>query len=117
TLDALRWGDLAAGTKLAMEDALFPRRDMPEKPEAPASAEPAPAPAKKPAAKKEAAPADGAIAFDDFLKVELRVGTVIAAEAIEGADKLLRLQVDLGTERRQIVAGIAKHFAPDALVG
>jgi methionyl-tRNA synthetase len=57
------------------------------------------------------------IAFDDFAKIELRVGTIIAAEKVEKADKLLKLEVDLGTEKRVIVSGIAQHFDPVAIVG
>jgi methionyl-tRNA synthetase len=57
------------------------------------------------------------IDIDQFLKVELRVAKVVTAEKIAGADKLLRLQVDLGTEQRQIVAGIALKYAPEQLVG
>ncbi len=57
------------------------------------------------------------ITIDDFLKVELRVGTVLTAEKVEKADKLLRLTVDIGTEVRQIVAGIAKAYAPETLIG
>jgi len=65
----------------------------------------------------DAAPAVAQITIDDFAKVELRVGTVLTAEKVEKADKLLRLTVDIGTEVRQIVAGIAKAYAPEALVG
>ena len=62
--------------------------------------------------------ADGnKISIDDFLKVELRVGEVKVAEKVKGADKLLRLEVDIGTEVRQIVAGIAKAYDPEKLVG
>ena len=57
------------------------------------------------------------ITFEDFLKVDLRVATVLTCEAIPKADKLLKLQVDLGYEQRQVVAGIAKHYSPDDLVG
>lgn len=57
------------------------------------------------------------ITIDDFLKVDLRVATVIACEAIPKADKLLKLQVDLGYEQRQVVSGIAKHYSPEELVG
>jgi methionyl-tRNA synthetase len=57
------------------------------------------------------------ITIDDFLKVELRVGTVLTAEKVAKADKLLRLTVDIGTEVRQIVAGIAKAYAPETLIG
>ena len=60
---------------------------------------------------------DGKITIDDFVKVELRVGQVKVAEKVKGADKLLRLEVDLGTEVRQIVAGIAEAYAPETLVG
>ena len=63
---------------------------------------------------KPAAPVpDGKITIDDFAKVELRVGQVKAAEKVKGADKLLRLEVDLGTEVRQVVAGIAEAYAPE----
>ena len=57
------------------------------------------------------------ITIDDFAKVELRVGQVRVAEKVKGADKLLRLEVDLGTEVRQIVAGIAKAYDPEKLIG
>ena len=61
--------------------------------------------------------ADNKISIDDFLKVELRVGEVKVAEKVKGADKLLRMEVDIGTEVRQIVAGIAKAYDPEKLVG
>lgn len=57
------------------------------------------------------------IQFDDFAKIDLRVGTIVAAEKVEKADKLLKLQVDLGFETRIIVSGIALHFDPAAIVG
>src|SRR5262249_56535333 len=57
------------------------------------------------------------ITVDDFAKVDLRVGQIKVAEKVKGADKLLRLEVDLGTETRQIVAGIAKAYAPEKLIG
>ena len=63
------------------------------------------------------APASNTITIDDFAKVELRVGQVKVAEKVKGADKLLRLEVDLGTEVRQIVAGIAKAYDPEKLIG
>lgn len=69
------------------------------------------APAVAPAAK------DGKITIDDFLKVELRVGVVKVAEKVKGADKLLRLEVDIGTEVRQLVAGIALAYQPETLIG
>jgi methionyl-tRNA synthetase len=57
------------------------------------------------------------IQFDDFAKIDLRVGTIIAAEKVDKADKLLKLEVDLGSEKRTIVSGIALHFNPDSLIG
>jgi len=57
------------------------------------------------------------ITIDEFAKVDLRVVKVLAAEKVEKADKLLKLKVDLGTEQREIVSGIAKHYAPEELVG
>jgi methionyl-tRNA synthetase len=66
---------------------------------------------------KAAATPDGKITIDDFTKVELRVGVVKLAEKVKGADKLLRLEVDIGTEVRQVVAGIAEAYAPESLVG
>jgi len=60
---------------------------------------------------------DGKISIDDFAKVELRVALVKTAERVKGADKLLRLEVDLGTEVRQLVAGIAEAYEPEALIG
>lgn len=57
------------------------------------------------------------INFDDFKKVEMKVAKVIAAERVEGSEKLLKLRVDLGGEERQIVAGIGKAYAPENLLG
>jgi methionyl-tRNA synthetase len=57
------------------------------------------------------------ITYDDFAKLDLRVGTVVAAEKVQKADKLLKLEIDLGFEKRTIVSGIALHFAPENLVG
>jgi methionyl-tRNA synthetase len=60
---------------------------------------------------------EGLISIDDFAKIDLRVAEITAAEKVEGADKLLKLQVNIGTENRQIVAGIAKFYDPATLVG
>ena len=57
------------------------------------------------------------IVFDDFAKIDLRIGTILSAEKVEKADKLLKLEVDLGFEKRTIVSGIALHFAPEEIVG
>src|SRR5690606_12843776 len=57
------------------------------------------------------------ITIDDFSKVELKVAEVIGAEPVQGADRLLKIQLDLGYEKRQVVSGIAKFYTPDELVG
>ncbi|MCY7421467.1 MAG: methionine--tRNA ligase subunit beta [Chitinophagaceae bacterium] len=57
------------------------------------------------------------IVFDDFAKIDLKIGTIVSAEKVEKADKLLKLQIDLGFETRTIVSGIALHFTPAEIVG
>jgi methionyl-tRNA synthetase len=57
------------------------------------------------------------ISIDDFAKVELRVAQILVAERVPKADKLLRLEIDLGYEKRQILAGIAQHYEPEKLIG
>jgi len=138
-LSTLKWGQLQLGTKLGKVEPVFPRADksaiermqnMEEQARpaaiAPASATQAqpqakPAVATPPAATQAVAPAsalpDGKIGIDDFSKVEMRVGQVKVAEKVKGADKLLRLEVDLGNEIRQVVAGIAEAYAPETLIG
>jgi len=59
---------------------------------------------------------DARISIDDFAKVELRVGQVLEAEKVKGSRKLVRLQVDIGSETRQVVAGIAEAYEPEALI-
>ena len=81
-----------------------------------ASAPPATTP--QPAAITAPAPAEsGKISIDDFAKIELRVGLVKVAERVPKADKLLRLEIDIGTEVRQVLAGIAEAYAPETLIG
>jgi methionyl-tRNA synthetase/methionyl-tRNA synthetase C-terminal region/beta chain len=70
-----------------------------------------------PEAKKETADDENEITIDDFMKVDLRVAEVIQAERVEKADKLLKLQLDLGSEKRQVVSGIAKYYQPEQLIG
>ena len=65
----------------------------------------------------EATPAKAEIQFEDFAKIDLKVGTITAAEKVAKADKLLKLEIDLGSETRTIVSGIALHFDPLAIVG
>jgi methionyl-tRNA synthetase len=71
-----------------------------------------------PAAAAAPAAATGTtIQYDDFAKVELRVGTILEAKPAPKGDRLLVLQVDLGSERRQILAGIRQHYPPEVLIG
>lgn len=124
-----KWGLLPAGIKVESAEPIFPRIDMEEyfaakgvietdktaKKEEKNEAKKAKKAAKKgqKAAKKD----DGYITFDEFQKLDLRVAQVLEAERVEGSDKLLKVQVEIGEERRQLVAGIAKHYQPEELVG
>jgi len=128
-LDGLRWGQLASGVQLGKAQTLFPRVEKSEAIERIESmaneelnppAAPAPAPVATPTSGSAAAAAPAAsekIGIEDFAKVEMRVGQIKTAERIVGADKLLKLTVDIGTEIRQICAGIAQFYEPDSLIG
>jgi methionyl-tRNA synthetase len=134
-LDEFRWGALRPGAKTVRGAALFPRIDKAawlagatagrkERPmETRDGAPPTPTPATasaQPAAPPAATPGAGPpaeITIDDFARVELRTAKVLAAERVEGADRLLKLTVDVGTATRTIVAGIATAYAPETLVG
>lgn len=83
---------------------------------APAAELPIP-PVESASATDTAAPAIAQIGIEDFAKVELRVAQILVAERIPKADKLLRLEVDLGYEKRQILAGIAQYYEPEKLIG
>jgi len=135
-LSDLSWGQLPLSTKLGEVQPVFPRADksaiermqkMEEEQKGVLLTEPpavAPVAAKAPAAASQAAIAPAAvsaggekISIDDFTKIELRVGLVKVAERVPKADKLLRLEVDIGTETRQVLAGIAEAYAPETLIG
>jgi methionyl-tRNA synthetase len=119
----LAWGGLEPGEALGAIEPLFPRlekRAMKETsvtngPTALGGSEPTATNA-PPGAAGPSAPA-GALDIADFAKIELRAARVTAAEKIAGSKKLVKLQVDLGTETRQVVAGIAESYSPEALVG
>ncbi len=96
------------GALLTEAPAAAPAASVPQT--APAAASAAPVPAAVPAA-------DEKISIDDFAKIELRVGLVKVAERVPKADKLLRLEIDIGTEVRQVLAGIAEAYAPETLIG
>jgi methionyl-tRNA synthetase len=137
-LNELDWGQLPLGTKLGEVQPVFPRADksaiermqkMEEEQRATPVAE-APTAAAVAMGQPNAAPsamaavtpaivpaANDKISIDDFTKIELRVGLVKVAERVPKADKLLRLEIDIGTEVRQVLAGIADAYAPETLVG
>jgi len=113
-VSALAWGDLRPGSRTQPAGPIFPRiidKETIVTEETPQPAAPAaPAPG--------AAPEQPLISIDDFAKVQLKAGTVLAAEKHPKADKLLILQVDVGEDApRQIVAGIAAVYPPETLVG
>lgn len=133
-LDGLCWGTLSPGTSLGRSQALFPRIEKTEAIERMEAMEeearnaPSPAAANTPAPASTPVAATGAaagtapataekIGIEDFAKIEMRVGQIKTAERIVGADKLLKLTVDIGTEIRQICAGIAQYYEPEKLIG
>jgi methionyl-tRNA synthetase len=134
-LAELAWGQLPLGTKLGDVHPVFPRADKSaiERMQQMEEQQRVPAPEEKPAAEVKlvaempaplaapSAPATTAvtdkITIDDFAKIELRVGIVKVAERVPKADKLLRLEIDIGTEVRQVLAGIAEAYAPETLIG
>ncbi|MGM9928013.1 MAG: methionine--tRNA ligase [Bacillus sp. (in: firmicutes)] len=113
------FGVIPAGTTVVKGEPIFPRLEMEKEVEyikEKMQGEPV-APKEEPkAAIKEVEQAEE-ITIDDFMKVELRVAEVIAAEPVKKANKLLKLQLDLGFEKRQVVSGIAEHYKPEELVG
>jgi len=123
-LRTLAWGQLTAGQPIGMVSPVFPRIDaksaidrMRELEEV-ETAHQAKLLGKETAAAGEVPLASPKIEFDDFAKVDLRVGVVVSAEPVKGADKLLHLKVDIGEPApRTIVAGIAQVYAPEKLVG
>jgi len=108
------FGVLVPGSAVSLQGALFPRIEIEKQEDKPVEQPKKQPPQPK---NKEEQVADGLITFDQVMAVNLRTAVVLEAEKIEGADKLLKLQVDLGGEKRQLVAGIALHYTPEKLVG
>jgi methionyl-tRNA synthetase len=104
-LPTLAWGQLPAGTRLEKVEALFPRLEVP-------AVTPVAIPEKSP----QLAPIKPQIELPTFQQLDLRVGTIRAAEKVPKSDKLLKLEVDVG-ETRQVVAGIAQYYEPADLMG
>jgi methionyl-tRNA synthetase len=97
----LKWGILKSGTILKKHKPLFPRIKIEE-----------PAPEKVKQTIQE-----NIITYDEFQKVDLKTAKVLEAEKIEGADRLLKLQIEVGDDKRQIVGGIAEYYEPEELIG
>ncbi len=118
--DGASWGTIDPGIKTRRSDPIVPRIDIPkfldevEKLQAGKLKEREDAGKEAP---KEVEDFKGEITFDDFLKLDLRVATVLECEPVKGTDKLLKMQIDLGREKRQIVAGIANVYKPQDLIG
>ena len=111
------FGVISTGTKVEKAAPLFPRLEMEEE-IAFIKTKMQRSPAEKEEKPKEETPELlSEIAIDDFMKIDLRVAEVIAAEPVKKADKLLKLQLDLGYEKRQVVSGIAQYYKPVELVG
>ena len=101
---SLEWGGLTPGKSLNKHDVLFPRIDV-KKLEKPSQSN-----------GKKTEP-NNVITFDEFQNVELKTAKVLEAEKVEGADKLLKLQIEVGDEKRQIISGIAQYYSTENLIG
>ncbi|KAB2329120.1 methionine--tRNA ligase [Bacillus mesophilum] len=114
------FGKISAETKVEKGEPIFPRLELEEEvgyiKEKMQGSTPAPE-EKETEEKTEDKPDSEEITIDDFMKVDLRVAQVIQAEPVKKADKLLKLQLDLGYEKRQVVSGIAQFYKPEDLVG
>lgn len=121
----LKWGGLEPGTTIGESEGIFPRIDknkvmseIKEEAAVQGTEEKVEPDAAAAAADKQEPVEKEYITIDDFLKVELRVGEVKVAEKVPNADKLLRLEVDLGEDKpRQLLAGLAEYYEPEKLIG
>jgi len=110
--DEKQWGKLTAGIAIQPGAQLFPRIDLKKNMEKKME---------KTEETQKPAPATSAgpelIGIEDFMKVDLRVGKIVSAERVTKSEKLVKLQVDIGSETRQVVAGIGKSYTPEELTG
>jgi methionyl-tRNA synthetase len=100
----LNWGLLKSGVKLKKHKPLFPRIRVEEA-------------SKKDSIQVKKEIAENVISYDDFQKVDLKTALILEAKRVKGADRLLKLQVEVGDEHRQIVAGLAEHYSTEELIG
>jgi len=118
-VDVKNWGRLSPGTRIGKSEPIFPRVDKDEAIERIEAMEQEmrQPPSAQPTAVASSSAGSGRITIEDFAKVDMRVGEVKSAERVAGADKLLKLMVDVGGEVRQLVAGVAEVYKPEDLVG
>jgi methionyl-tRNA synthetase len=112
-----QFGQIPARTKVKKGDPIFPRLETDKEVEYIKSSMTGAAPKQEESKQAETPEENNEISIDEFSKVELRVAEVIGAEKVKKADKLLKIQLDLGYEKRQVISGIAKYYTPDDLIG
>lgn len=117
--DKIEWGGLKPGTTIHKGQSLFPRieKQPGAKPVTESSVPSQPTPAAPTPTAAPAPPSASQITIDEFMKIQLKTAKVLSAERVPKSEKLIKLHVSVGTEQRQIVAGIGKKYEPDALVG
>jgi methionyl-tRNA synthetase len=117
--DKIEWGGLKPGTAIKKGRALFPRIENKPgaKPVTESSVPSQPTPATPTPTAPQTPSAAPQISIDDFMKIQLKTAKVLSAERVPKSEKLIKLHVSVGTEQRQIVAGIGKKYEPDALIG
>ncbi|MFN7253042.1 MAG: methionine--tRNA ligase [Anaerobacillus sp.] len=112
-----QFGQLPSGAKIAKGEPIFPRLEVAEEVAFITEMMQGPEPKVEEVEVAVEAPNTEEITIEDFMKVDLRVAEVIKAEPVKKAKKLLKIQLDLGYEQRQVVSGIAEHYKPEELVG
>lgn len=121
TWDSLSWGNFPAGTKIDRGEPLFPRIDLDAIDDLPLTAAAAPAaPEPEPVAESAAElmePLTPECVIDDFAKVDMRVVKVLSCQKVPKADKLLQFELEMGSETRTVLSGIAEYYQPEQLVG
>ena len=101
---SLDWGGLIGGKDLIQHDILFPRIDINKSD-------------KENLPKQKIIESEKIISFSDFQNIKLKTAKIVKAEKVDGADKLLKLQIEVGNEKRQIISGIAQHYSTEELIG
>ena len=108
------FGVIQPGTDIPKVDPLFPRVELKHVEQTLLSAQEGQTGVSAPQEKEKP---EGVITYDDVMNVKLRTAKILEAEKVEGADKLLKLQVELGDEKRQLIAGIAQHYSVEEVIG